>query len=237
MQIAAHEEVVPLATLYRWCELAYPIALAAGMSRVIARPYVGSWPNYERTYNRKDYALEPPRPTFLDALAAAGVAVHGIGKISSIFSGRGVTTEELTHGNPDGIRATLAAMRARTAPLVFTNLIDFDMHYGHRRDPAGYAQCLRDFDRELPALVGALQPGDLLLITADHGNDPTYRGSDHTRERVPLLGLLQGGTAGIALGDRATFADLGRTILDALDVAAQPEALGTSFWSTLAEAP
>lgn len=237
MQIAAHEEVVPLATLYRWCELAYPIALAAGMSRVIARPFVGTWPTYERTYNRKDYALEPPRPTFLDALATAGVAVHGIGKISSIFSGRGVTTEELTHGNPDGIRATLAAMRDRTAPFVFTNLIDFDMHYGHRRDPAGYAQCLRDFDRELPALVGALQPGDLLLITADHGNDPTYRGSDHTRERVPLLGLLQGGTAGIALGDRATFADLGRTILDALDVAAQPEALGTSFWSTIAEAP
>lgn len=235
LQIAAHEEVVPLATLYRWCELAYPIALAAGMSRVIARPFVGQWPGYERTYNRKDYALEPPRPTFLDSLAAAGRSVHAIGKISSIFSGRGVTTEELTHGNPDGIRATLEAMRDRKADFVFTNLIDFDMHYGHRRDPAGYAQCLRDFDRELPMLIGALRDGDLLLITADHGNDPTYRGSDHTRERVPLLGMLAGGRGGLDLGSRATFADLGRTVLEALGVSAPAGSIGTSFWSEISE--
>jgi phosphopentomutase len=233
LQIAAHEEVVPLGTLYAWCEAAYPLALAAGMSRVIARPFVGTWPAYTRTYNRRDYALAPPRPTFLDVLAAAGVRTHGIGKIASIFAERGIASSVLTHGNDDGIDQTVEAMRRAEAPFVFTNLIDFDMHYGHRRDPAGYAACLRAFDRRLPELLGALRDGDLLLLTADHGNDPTYRGTDHTRERVPLLAFVAGQRGGVDLGTRTTFADVGRTVLDFLGVEAPSGSLGSSFWPEL----
>lgn len=227
LQIAAHEDVVPLETLYEWCEIAYEIAIPAGLSRVIARPFVGEHP-YTRTYNRKDYALAPPRPTFLDALEGAGIGTLGIGKIPSIYAHRGIADEVHTKGNDEGITATAEAMRSRSHRFVFTNLVDFDMLYGHRRNPEGYAECLRAFDRRLPELTEAMRPGDLLVIAADHGNDPTYRGTDHTREYVPIVCWSPAMADGVDLGVRETFADIGRTVLDFFDVTA-PAGLGESF--------
>lgn len=213
-QIAAHESVVPVETLYSWCEAAYDIVIPAGLSRVIARPFVGEFPDYQRTYNRKDFALAPPRRTFLNDLSDHGVKTLGIGKIPSIYAHDGIHLEEPSKGNADGMRATIAAVRDRRADFVFTNLVDFDMLYGHRRNPSGYAQCLRDFDEALPELVDSLRADDLLLIAADHGNDPTYRGTDHTREYVPLLAYSPAMDGGAPLGVRASFADTGRTIVD-----------------------
>lgn len=228
LQIAAHEDVVPLETLYRWCEVARDIAIPAGLGRVIARPFLGSpEAGFQRTAGRRDYALDPPGPLFLDDLAAHGRRVHGVGKISSIYAGRGIAHSRSTADNAAGIRETLREMQSREADLVFTNLVDFDMLYGHRRDPQGYAQCLAAFDRALPELMDATRPGDLLLITADHGNDPTWRGTDHTREYVPVLAWRPGHPPR-DLGTRATFADLGKTVLDHLGVPTD-NALGTPF--------
>ncbi len=226
-QIAAHEDVVPIEQLYEWCEIAYEICIPAGMSRVIARPFVGEPGAYKRTYNRKDFALAPPHRTFLRDLEDAGVATVGVGKIPSIYAEDGVARGVHTAGNEDGIDATLTCMRERTEPFVFTNLVDFDMLYGHRRNPAGYAQCLRDFDKRLPELMAAMQPDDLLIIAADHGNDPTYRGTDHTREYVPVLAYTPG-MQSVDLGVRSTFADIGRTIVDYFG-APTSNPLGTSF--------
>ena len=231
-QIAAHESVIPLEQLYEWCEAAYEIVIPAGLSRVIARPFVGTFPDYSRTYNRKDYALAPPRRTFLNDLSDHGVRTLGIGKISSIYAHDGIHDERPTRGNADGIQATLQAQRDRRADFVFTNLVDFDMLYGHRRNPAGYAQCLRDFDVALPEIMAAMQGDDLLLIAADHGNDPTYRGTDHTREYVPVLAWSPSMTAGANLGVRATFADIGRTLVDYFG-ARTDIALGESFLDEL----
>lgn len=234
-QIAAHEDVVPLETLYRWCEIAYDIVIPAGLSRVIARPFVGEHP-YTRTYNRRDYALAPPRDTFLDDLQRAGVETLGIGKIPSIYAHAGVAEDVHTKGNAAGIDATVEAMRERTFPFVFTNLVDFDMLYGHRRDPEGYAECLREFDARLPDLMDAMRPGDLLLIAADHGNDPTYAGTDHTREYVPILCWAPDLEQGIDIGVRDTFADIGRTIVDFFGV--EPgSTLGTGFLDQLRRSP
>jgi phosphopentomutase len=230
-QIAAHTDVVPLETLYDWCEAAYHLALLAGLSRVIARPFTGEHP-YTRTHDRRDYALPPPRLTYLDELESGGVATVGIGKIPSIYAHRGVEVERPTRGNDHGVDETLKAIGERTCPFVFTNLVDFDSEYGHRRNPEGYARCLEAFDARLPELMAALGPDDLLLITADHGNDPTYRGTDHTREYVPLLAWGPGTRAGVDLGTRATFADLGRTIVDFFGVSTANE-LGTSFWPAI----
>ena len=213
-QIAAHESTVPVETLYRWCEAAYDIVIPAGLSRVIARPFVGDSPDYTRTYNRKDYALAPPRRTFLNDLDDHGVRTLGIGKIPSIYAHDGIHLETPSKGNDDGMRATIGAVKERKADFVFTNLVDFDMLYGHRRNPSGYAQCLRDFDAALPELLDALREDDLLLVAADHGNDPTYRGTDHTREYVPILAYSPSMTGGAALGVRSSFADAGRTIVD-----------------------
>ena len=228
LQIAAHEDVVPLEQLYQWCEDAFDLAVARGLSRVIARPFVGEGPDFTRTSNRKDYALPPPRPTILDELAEAGVSTVGVGKISSIYSGSGIARSVHTVSNDDGIEVTLREMRERTANFVFTNLVDFDSEYGHRRDPAGYHQCLRDFDARLPELLDAMQEGDLLLITADHGNDPTYRGTDHTREYVPILLVGHGARAGRDLAIRPTFADVGQTVADFFGVSVR-NPLGSSM--------
>ena len=225
-QIAAHEDVVPLQTLYRWCEIAYDIVIPQNLSRVIARPFVGSWPGYQRTANRKDFALPPARDTTLDALQATGVRVTGVGKIGNIYAGRGIGDSLTTKSNLDGIHKTLGCIGDRGG-LIFTNLVDFDAQYGHRRDPEGYARCLEEFDVHLPAILDALAEGDLLLITADHGNDPTFRGTDHTREYVPILALLKGQPGpGGSLGSRASFADVGATVADFFGVA---WAEGTSF--------
>ncbi len=226
-QIAAHEEVVPIETLYAWCEAAYEIVIPRGLSRVIARPFVGDWPDFTRTHRRKDYALAPPRPTFLDELAAAGTRTLGIGKIASIYSDSGVHRSIHTKSNADGIQATIDAMSNADEDFVFTNLVDFDMLYGHRRNPEGYAACLEEFDAALPDICAAMQPDDLLLISADHGNDPTWRGTDHTREYVPVIAWGER-VRPADLGIRSTFADLGRTVCAYFGV--EPtNPLGTSF--------
>lgn len=228
-QIAAHEDVIDLATLYRWCEIAYDIVIPRGLSRVIARPFVGEWPNYERTHHRQDYALPPPKETALDRMFGAGVAITGIGKIGNIYAHRSMSDEIHTIDNDDGVRRTLECIGDRDG-LIFTNLVDFDAKYGHRRNPQGYARCLEEFDAQLPGIVEALDEGDLLLITADHGNDPTYRGTDHTREYVPLLAMVKGGASGRDLGTRTSFADVGATLADFFGVDWE---IGDSFLASL----
>ena len=211
-QIAAHEDVVPIETLYEWCEKAYDIVIPAGLSRVIARPFVGEWPDYSRTSRRKDYTFPPPEKTVLDALQEAGVRTTGVGKIGNIYAHQGLDDEIKTDDNDDGVRVTIDCLGDRNG-LIFTNLVDFDSKYGHRRDPQGYADALMRFDDQLPVILQAMDRGDLLIITADHGNDPTYEGTDHTREYVPLLVYEKDGEDnGRDLGTRATFADIGASL-------------------------
>ncbi len=229
LQIAAHEEVVPLEELYRICEeTKRRIAEPYRIGRVIARPFVGTPGSFTRTYNRKDYPMEPPGRTLLDAASEAGVHVVGVGKIHDIFAGRSIHESLHTEGNTDGIEKTIqlldAAPEQRT--LIFVNLVDFDMRYGHRNDPAGYAAALEEFDRAVPRLEAALGPDELLIVTADHGNDPTYPGTDHTREYVPVLlkgtGRLEGVCRDRDLGTRATFCDVAATAALFLDLEPWP---------------
>lgn len=228
-QIAAHTDVVPLETLYEWCEIAYDIVIPEGISRVIARPFVGEWPDYTRTSDRNDFACPPPDDTVLDRLVEAGVEVTGVGKIGNIFSGQGLTDQIKTEDNDHGVDVTLDCIAERRG-LIFTNLVDFDSKYGHRRNPEGYADCLMEFDERVPELLDALDEGDLMIVTADHGNDPTYEGTDHTREYVPLLAWVKGGPVGANLGTRSTFADVGATLGEFFGVEWEP---GTSFFSDL----
>jgi phosphopentomutase len=228
-QIAAHEEVVGLDKLYEWCKAAYEIVSPRGISRVIARPFVGEWPNYERTANRKDFSFPPPSPTMMEALVEQGIEVTGVGKISDIYAGHGITDSIKTKSNDQGVDVTLECIRERSG-FIFTNLVDFDAKYGHRRDPQGYAQALERFDTQLPEILDALKDGDLLIITADHGNDPTYRGTDHTREYVPLIALIKGAAHGRDLGTRRCFSDVGATVADYFGV---PWSVGESFLEAL----
>ncbi len=216
-QVAAHEEVVPLPELYAICQTARGMLtgdLAVG--RVIARPFVGGQGQYVRTANRRDFSLEPTGRTMLDALQAAGRDVLAVGKISDIFAGRGITESFPTHGNEEGERALLDLLERDFSGLLFVNLVDFDMLYGHRRDAEGYGRALEHFDRTLGEALRRLRPGDLLAVTGDHGCDPTFRGTDHTREYVPLL--LHGGATG-DLGVRTSFSDLAATVCRHLGVA------------------
>ena len=216
-QVAAHEEVVPLSELYAICQTARGMLtgdLAVG--RVIARPFVGGQGKYVRTANRRDFSLEPTGGTMLDALQAAGRDVLAVGKISDIFAGRGITESFPTHGNEEGERALLDLLERDFSGLLFVNLVDFDMLYGHRRDAEGYGRALEHFDRTLGEALRRLRPGDLLAVTGDHGCDPTFRGTDHTREYVPLL--LHGGATG-DLGVRTSFSDLAATVCRHLGVA------------------
>lgn len=216
-QVAAHEEVVPLSELYAICQTARGMLtgdLAVG--RVIARPFVGGQGQYVRTANRRDFSLEPTGRTMLDALQAAGRDVLAVGKISDIFAGRGITESFPTHGNEEGERALLDLLERDFSGLLFVNLVDFDMLYGHRRDAEGYGHALEHFDRTLGEALRRLRPGDLLAVTGDHGCDPTFRGTDHTREYVPLL--LHGGATG-DLGVRTSFSDLAATVCRHLGVA------------------
>jgi phosphopentomutase len=231
LQLAAHEEVVPIDELYRICQAARVIADRHQIGRVIARPFVGTPGAFRRTYNRRDYALVPPEPTLLDALQAVGAPVVGVGKISDIFAGRGVSHSIHSEGNADGFRLTLAALRDLPRGLLFVNLVDFDMLYGHRNDAAGFAQALAALDAWLPSLEAALAPGDAVFITADHGNDPTRPGTDHSRERVPLLAFGPEIRA-VPLGVRTSFCDLGQTI--AAGLGAAPLARGQSFLDLIA---
>jgi phosphopentomutase len=231
LQIAAHEEVVPLPELYAICEKARAIADRYQIGRVIARPFVGKPGAFKRTYNRRDYAMVPPEPTLCDVVAAAGLPTVGIGKIGDIFAGRGIGESVHSEGNADGLRLTLEVLARVPRGLVFVNLVDFDMVYGHRNDAPGFARALAELDAWMPAFRAALAPADAAFLTADHGNDPTTPGTDHTRERVPLLAFGPR-VRPAPLGERASFCDLGQTIAAALGV--PPLARGASFLEVIA---
>jgi phosphopentomutase len=215
-QVAAHERITPADELYRYCEIARSLLRGKhGVARVIARPFAGEKGGFYRTPGRKDFSLPPTAPTVLDALSAAGVGVHAIGKIHDLFCGRGISSHEPTKDNREGIEATIRETGRGGSPFVFTNLIDFDMMWGHRNDARAYALGLEEFDSYLAALLDRVGPETLLIITSDHGNDPTTASTDHSREYVPLIayhggaGCVRGGRD---LGTRSTFADVGRTI-------------------------
>jgi phosphopentomutase len=227
-QIAAHEDIIPLKELYRICEIAYEL-VGRGMNvgRVIARPFVGGPGAFTRTANRHDYALPPSGTTLLDVMTAGGKTVHAVGKIKDLFAGRGITTSVHTKSDDEGVDEIEKAMASSGPGLVFTNLVDFDTQYGHRNDPAGYAANLERFDARLARFLPALGDRDLLIITADHGNDPTTPSTDHAREYVPLFVAGKMVKPGVDLGTRATFADLGQTVAEIFSVG--PLANGTSF--------
>lgn len=218
-QVAAHVDVVPLEQLYAWCEAARRILTGEhAVARVIARPFTGEPGAFERLgAARKDYSVAPPRTTVLDVLKAHGRQVIGLGKIPDIYSHRGFTAEVATADNLDGIATVIRVMQERPDGLVFLNLVEFDSLYGHRRDPAGYARALKDFDDRLPDILAAVPEDGTLLIVSDHGNDPTWPGTDHTREYGLLL-ACRPGDAGRDLATRASFADVGATAADLLDV-------------------
>jgi phosphopentomutase len=227
-QIAAHEEVVPIAELYRACEIAYRlVGEGLGVGRVIARPFVGTPGHFKRTSNRHDYALPPAGETLLDRVKAASIPVLAIGKIEDLFAGRGITHGIHTVSDDDGMDKVEEQLQAIDRGFVFTNLVDFDVLYGHRNDVAGYAANLERFDARLARLLPQLRPDDLLVVTADHGNDPTTPSTDHAREYVPLLVTGAQVRTGLDLGTRRTFADLGQTLADVFAVGPMPH--GTSF--------
>lgn len=232
-QIAAHEGVIPLEELYEACRIARELTLKDEFSvgRVIARPYVGEPGAFKRTPNRHDYALNPPEPTVLNALKDRGLQVVAVGKINDIFNGEGVTRAIPTKSNAHGIEATIEELGKSFEGLLFTNLVDFDSLFGHRRDPLGYAGALEEFDRAVPALLERLGQDDLLVITADHGNDPVHAGTDHTREFVPILAYGPSLTGSGSLGVRETYADLAATIADNFGVRGTGN--GTSFLQEL----
>ncbi|MGH7343068.1 MAG: phosphopentomutase, partial [Candidatus Rokuibacteriota bacterium] len=235
-QIAAHEDVIPVPELYRICEIAFDlVSRGMGVGRVIARPFVGTPGAFARTANRHDYALEPRGDTLLDRLTARGIPVVAIGKITDLFAGRGIARSLSTRSDADGVEQLGAEMSATASGLIFANLVDFDTVYGHRNDVAGYAGNLERFDRELARLVPALQPADLLVITADHGNDPTTPSTDHSREYVPILMTGARVLGGTNIGTRETFADLGQTLAENFGV--EPLAHGSSFLAEILETP
>ena len=227
-QIAAHEAVVPIPELYRACEIAYKlVGEGLGVGRVIARPFVGAPGAFKRTSNRHDYALPPSAETLLDRVKAASIPVVAIGKIEDLFAGHGITQGLHTVSDEDGMDQVERQMAALDRGFIFTNLVDFDAQYGHRNDVAGYAANLERFDRRLAALLPNLRDDDLLVVTADHGNDPTTASTDHAREYVPLLVAGARVREGHNLGTRKTFADLGQTLADLFGVGRM--AYGTSF--------
>ena len=229
-QIAAHEQTVPLGELYRVCAVARGICDDYGVARVIARPFVGEANGtFTRTYNRRDYAVAPPHHSVLDHLIEAGIPVHGVGKIADIFNNQGISTKVKTKGNRDGMAKTLEALHDPSSRLIYTNLVDFDSEYGHRRNAEGYARAMMEADDDLSGIMTAMKQDDLMLITADHGNDPCWPGSDHTREYIPVLAYSPSSRfrPGTDLGTRTSFADQGRTVADFFGV--KPTRIGESF--------
>jgi phosphopentomutase len=216
-QIAAHEDVIPIAELYRMCEIARKMLDGPNkVGRVIARPFMGAPGNFRRTERRHDYAVEPPRPMLMDVLVERKIPISGIGKIHDIYNGRGVDRFVTTKSNADGMQKLHAALAEQKTGLIFANLVDFDMLYGHRKDVEGFAKSLEEFDALLAPLLKALGPRDLLMITADHGcdPDPAWPTTDHSREYVPIVTYSPAGKRGINLGIRDTLADMGQTIAD-----------------------
>lgn len=227
-QIAAHEGVVPVDELYRYCEAAFDlVGRGMGVGRVIARPFAGEPGHFTRTANRRDYALDPFEETALDRLKAAGHPVVGIGKIEDLFAGRGLTRAIHTSSDEHGMDVTIQELATTERGVIFVNLVDFDTHYGHRNDVPGYAANLERFDARLAQVLPLLRDTDLLIVTADHGNDPATPSTDHSREHVPLLVAGASVKAGADLGTRVTFADVGQTLVDIFGLA--PLKVGTSF--------
>ena len=228
MQIAAHEDIVPVEKLYEICQNARKILTGPyAVARVIARPFTGTSGNYTRTKNRRDFSLEPTGETILDVISSKGEDVIAIGKIEDIFQHRGITLADHTTNNNDGIEKTIDYIKKPSNGLIFTNLVDFDMVYGHRNDIDGYKKGLEYFDSKLPEILDALNDDDMLFITADHGCDPTTVSTDHSREYVPILCYGKKAKSGVNLGTRSTFADLGKTILEYLEI--KNSLPGTSF--------
>ena len=229
-QIAAHESIVPVEQLYEYCEIARELCQGPfGVGRVIARPFEGEWP-FTRTSRRHDYSLQPPRDTMLDILKAKGMDVLAVGKINDIFAGKGITDMVRTQDNADGIDKTLEYMKKDFHGICFTNLVDFDMKYGHRNDIEGYANALTYFDKRLPELLEQLQEDDMLMITADHGCDPSTPSTDHSREYIPLV-ITGKQIKPVNLGTKAGFGNIAATILDSLGVQGAIE--GESFWKEI----
>jgi phosphopentomutase len=230
-QIACHEQVVPVETLYSWCHIARDILKPPHqVGRVIARPFVGENGKYQRTHRRKDFSVPPTGTTLLDRLADSGRTVRGLGKIEDIFAGRGIASAAHTESNRDGIEKTIGAIRDRGEDFIFTNLVDFDTKYGHRNDPVGYGRALEELDSFLPDMLSALRPTDLLFFSADHGGDPSDVSTDHTREYVPMVAAGPRVIGATDVGTRRTFADLGATVAEHLGV---PPVGGTSFLESI----
>lgn len=226
-QIAAHEQHFGLEKLYEVCDITRNKVLAGhNIGRVIARPFIGEPGNFTRTTNRHDYSLDAPGETLVDLLFRNGINTVSVGKVDDLFNGRGINIKYKTKSNLEGIARTADVIRKYKSSLIFTNLLDFDVYYGHRNDPAGFANALREFDENLPAILDALDETDVLVITADHGNDPTSNSSDHSREYVPLI-VYSKQAEGADLGVRATFADIGKSAADFFDIENSLD--GTSF--------
>ena len=233
-QIAAHEGIVPVSQLYKWCNVAYDLAVKGlGLGRVIARPFIGLPGSFQRTPNRHDYAMPPTNETLLDRLVAAGHQVAAVGKVSDLFAGRGISESHPTKSDAEGVDRVQQLMVTQSRGMIFANLVDFDTVYGHRNDTSGYAANLERFDARLPELLAMLRDDDVLVITADHGNDPTTPSTDHSREHVPLLVFGRRVKGGVDLGTRATFSDLGQTLAESFGVG--PLAHGRSFLRALIE--
>lgn len=228
-QVAAHEGIIPLEELYRICAIAREMLVGEhAVGRVIARPFEGEPGSFRRTVNRHDFSLKPVGTTLLDFLTEQGVLVTGVGKISDIFAGQGVTNTVTAKGNTSGMEQSLQLMKSDINGLVFTNLVDFDMLYGHRNNPRGYADALEDLDRWVPELLNSLKDDDVLIITADHGCDPTTQSTDHSREYVPLLVYGKHIKGGVDLGIRESFADIAATVAEIFGLQFD---VGQSFWS------
>lgn len=231
-QIAAHEDVVPLEQLYEYCRIARKILVGKhGVGRVIARPFTGTYPDFQRTTNRHDFALEPPRDTMMDVLKREGYDVISIGKIFDIFAGKGITDSHPTKGNADGMEKLFNIQNSEFHGLCFLNLVDFDMVYGHRNNIDGYAQAATDFDKGLEKFMDGMREEDILIITADHGCDPGFPGTDHTREYIPMLAYGKAVRGGVDLGVRSSFADIGKTVLDIFGLSNGID--GESFWGEI----
>ena len=231
-QIAAHEEIIPVERLYDICLTARKLLKGEhAVGRVIARPFEGKSGSYARTDRRRDFSLKPIRKTILDYTVEAGYKVKAVGKIEDIFGGQGISEAVHTHNNMDGVDKTLEYMKTDFEGLIFTNLVDFDMVYGHRNNVEGYAKALMDFDKSMPEIIGLLKDDDVLIITADHGCDPTTPSTDHSREYVPLLVYGKKLKKNINLGTRSTFSDIAATISEVF--ALKADVPGTSFFSLI----
>ncbi|SHJ64797.1 phosphopentomutase [Tepidibacter formicigenes] len=217
-QIAAHEEVVPLEELYKMCKIAREIMMGDNaVARIIARPFIGTPGNFTRTANRRDFSLDPYEDTVLDNIKNKGLDVIAVGKIEDIFNGKGITEAVHTKSNMDGVDKTIEYIKKENKGLIFTNLVDFDSKFGHRRNVEGYKNAIEELDARIPEIIESMKDEDILILTADHGNDPTYKGTDHTREYVPILVYGKNVKSGVNLGIRKTFSDIGATVADILE--------------------